>query len=166
MVFSEKPPLLRKMDSRKQPLHIYTMIYHPRKEEAPTPKRKISFLTPQETRSSYRSQQNLIIIDSPPISLKHQMKPFPQNTCFKCQSSQHAIIHCPSYKCWWCNQTSLGHYQHKCPEHPKNQPHVLEDRDYYNDYISADAEYEYVTLPHLFRNFRNFRNPTRISGIR
>ena len=100
-------------------------------------------MTPQGTRSStsYRSQQNPIIVDSPPTSPKWQSTPFPWNTCFKCQSSQHAVIHCPSYKCWQCDQTAPGHYQNRCSEHPKNYPHVFENHDDYDDYISADADY-------------------------
>ena len=118
-------------------------IFSPQKWRNTYPQRKVPFLTFQETGSStsYRSQQNLIIVDSPPTSPKWQSTPFPQNTCFKCQSSQHAIIHCPSYKCWHCNQTAPGHYQNRCLEHPKNQPHVFKNRDDYNDYISADTDY-------------------------
>ena len=53
------------------------------------PQRKISFLTPQGTGSStsYRSQWNQIIMDSPPTSPKRCSTPFPQNTCLKCHSS-------------------------------------------------------------------------------
>ena len=40
-----------------------------------------------------------------------------------------------------CNRTAPGHYQHKCLEHPKNQPHVFKDCIDYDDYISADADY-------------------------
>ena len=118
-------------------------VYHPQKQRNTYPQRKVSFLTPQGTRSStsYGSQWNPIIVDSPPTSPKQCSTPFPQNTCFKCQSSQHAVIHCPSYKCWHCNWTAPGHYQSRCLEHPRNQPHVFENRDDYNDYISADADY-------------------------
>ena len=118
-------------------------IYPPQKQRNTYPQRKVSFLSPQVTGSltSYRSRRNPIIVDSPPTSPKQRSTPFPRNTCFKCRSSQHTVIHCPSYKCWQCNQTAPGHYQHKCPEHPKNQPHVFEDRVDYDDYISADTDY-------------------------
>ena len=118
-------------------------VYPPQKWRNTYPQRKVSFLTPQDTGSStsYRSWHNLIIVDSPPTFPKQCSTPFPQNTCFKCHSSQHAVIHCPSYKCWQCNQNAPGHYQHKCPEHPKNQPHVFEDCVDYDDYISADTDY-------------------------
>ena len=80
-------------------------IYPHQKWRNTYPQRKVSFLTPQGTGSStsYRSWQNLIIIDSPPTSSKQHSTPFSQNTCFKCQSSQHAVIYCPSYKCWCWN---------------------------------------------------------------
>ena len=101
------------------------------------------FLNPQGTglSASYGSQWNPIIVDSPLTSPKQQSTPFPWNTCFKCWSAQHTVIHCPSYKCWRCNQTTPGHYQNRCPEHPKNQPHDFKNHDDYNVYISADTDY-------------------------
>ena len=117
-------------------------VFPLQKQRNTYPQRKVS-LTPQETglSTSYRSWQNLIIVDSPPTSPRWWSAPFPWNTCFKCQSSQHTVIHCPSYKCWWCNWTAPGHYQSKCLEHPRNQPHVFENCDDYDDYISADTDY-------------------------
>ena len=133
-------------------------IYPSQKRRNTYPQRKVSFLTPQETGSSasLESQHNLIIMDSPPTSPKQRSTPFPQNTCFKCHSPQHAVIHCPFYKCWQCNQTAPGHYQHKCLEHPKNQPHVFKDHVDYDDYISADADYNlssecWITHPSIMR---------------
>ena len=101
-------------------------VFPPQKQRNTYPRRKVFFLTPQETGSStsYGSWLNLIIVDSPSTSPKWQSTPFPRNTCFKCQSSQYAVIHCPSYKCWHCNRTAPGHYQSRCPEHPRNQPYV------------------------------------------
>ena len=118
-------------------------IFPPQKWRSTYPQRKVSFLTPQETGSStsYGSQQNPIIIDSPPTSPKQWSTSFLWNTCFKCRSSQHAIIYCPSYKCWHYNQMASGHYQSKCLEHPRNQPHVFKNHDDYDNYISADADY-------------------------
>ena len=137
-----KRPLGDKISSKTSTTYLHDAL--PLQKQRDTyPQRKVSFLTPQETGSStsYRSQQNLIIVDSPPTSPKQQSTPFPQNTCFKYQSSQHAVIHCPSYKCWQCNWTAPGHYQNKCLENPKNQPHVFKNCDDYNNYISADADY-------------------------
>ena len=113
----------------------------PKKRRSTYPQRKVSFLTPQETRLSSESQQNPIIVEEPPVFPRPWRRHFPQNMCFKCSSSQHTVIHYSSYKCWWCDWTSPGHHQHNCLQHPKNLPHVLEDGDYYNDYISVDADY-------------------------
>ena len=54
-------------------------VYPPQKRRNTYPQRKVSFLTPQGTRSStsYGSQRNPIIMDSPPTSLKQCSTPFP-----------------------------------------------------------------------------------------
>ena len=72
-------------------------VYPPQKRRNTYPQRKVSFLTPQETGSStsYGSRCNPIIVDSPPTSPKWRSTPFPRNTCFKCRSSQHAVIPLP-----------------------------------------------------------------------
>ena len=105
------------------------------------PQKKVSFLTPQETGLLSGSCQNPIIIEDPLAAPRPWKRHFSWNTCFKCSSSQHAVIHCSSYKCWPCDWTAPGHYQHNCPQHPKNLPNVLKDRDYYDNYISADTDY-------------------------
>ena len=141
--FSAKPLLFGKMDSRKPLPPTYMISIPHRNEGTPTLKGKSPSSPPRKpdrqpltdldiTRSSWTAPQPLRNGDPLPSLETHASS---------VAAPKHAVIHCPSYKCWRCNWTAPGHYQHKCLEHPKNQPHVFKDCIDYDDYISADTDY-------------------------
>ena len=48
-------------------------------------------------------------------------------------------LHLPSLLSFLLNEKP--EIQSRCPEHPRNQPHVFKDHVNYDDYISADVDY-------------------------
>src|ERR1700729_1367825 len=114
----------------------------PYKRRSTYPKRQVSILIPQGTGSSSGSQSNPINVETYQPPPRPRKKHFPRNTCFKCGSTQHYFTHCSLYKCWRCNRIAPGHHQIDCLQRTMHEtPHVLEDNDYYDDFISADADY-------------------------
>ena len=112
------------------------------KRRSTYPKQQVSFLIPQGTGSSSGSQSNPINVETYQPPPRPRKKHFPRNTCFKCGSTQHYFTHCSLYKCWRCNRIAPGHHQIDCLQWTMHEtPHVLEDNDYYDDFISADADY-------------------------
>ena len=52
--------------------------------------------------------------------------------CFKCESTEHLMYHCPQYRCYNCRRLAPGHRATECPQ--KETYNEWDENDQYGDY--------------------------------